>query len=105
MGDYPSVAGQVDPPLAAGAVEELYRWRGFEQRLPAQSQPLDDLFVALGVTILEVIKQSAARVHHHQETASRSMIFLVSLKMLRQLSDPLAENSDLDLRRSRILLV
>jgi hypothetical protein len=52
---------------------------------------------------LEVIQEATTAADHHEEAAAGGMVFLVRLEMLGQLTDPLAQNGDLDLRASGIV--
>jgi len=54
---------------------------------------------------LQVVQQAAALADQHQKSTPRSVILLVSLKVLGQFTNPLTQNRDLDLGGTRVLLV
>ncbi len=78
---------------------------GKPQGLTAQAQTADHLVIALNVRALEVIQQTSALRDHLKQAAPRVIVLLMSLEMLGQLVDSLAEQSDLHLRRTRITFV
>ena len=51
--------------------------------------------VALGIVFFEVVKQTATLADQHEKTAARAMIFLVRFEVVRQLTNALAQQSDL----------
>jgi len=57
----------------------------------------DNVAVTIGVNLLQVIQEAAALAYEHEQTAARSVILLVGLEMLRQLSDALRKDGDLNL--------
>ena len=87
---------------------EKAKWRTEEQffaaclELLAYAELLDDVFVRLGIMALEVIQQTAASADHHEKSAAGRMVLLVGLEMLGQFANPLAQNSDLDLRAAGV---
>jgi hypothetical protein len=52
--------------------------------------------VPFRVVFLQVVKQTTTSAHHHEESAARAVIFLVRLEVFRQLTNALAQQSDLD---------
>ena len=70
--------------------------------LLADSDLLDDRFVALGVVGFEVVEQAATPADHHEKAAARAVVFLVQFEVFRQLANPLAEQRDLDFRAACI---
>jgi hypothetical protein len=58
--------------------------------------------VALGIVFLEVVEQATALADKHEKAAARAVVFLVRLEVLRQLTNPFAEQSDLDFGASGI---
>ena len=58
--------------------------------------------VALGIVFFEVVKQTATLADQHEKTAARAMIFLVRFEVVRQLTNALAQQSDLNFRAARI---
>ena len=73
--------------------------------LLANAEFLDNVLVALGIVVLEVVEQAATLAHHHQETAAGGVILLVRLKVFRQFADPLAKHCDLHFRTTGIVVV
>jgi len=80
---------------------------GIQVRLPllADAQFLNDLFVAFGVGLSEVVQQAATPADHHKKTAPGGMVLIVRLEMLRQFTNARAQNGNLDFRRTGIRLV
>src|SRR5262252_6532867 len=66
-------------------------------RLLADAEFLNDLFVALGIMLSEVVKQAATLADHHEKAAPGGMVLLMRLEMLRQLTNTLTQDGDLDL--------
>src|ERR1700756_54674 len=62
----------------------------------------DDGLVALGIVFLEVVEQATALADQHEKPAARAVVFLVRLEVLRQLANPFAKQSDLDLWASGV---
>ena len=77
---------------------------GSESRLPhgtgrallADAELGNDGFVAFGVVLLQVVQQATPLADQHEKTAARAMVFLVRFEVLRQLTDALAQQRDLD---------
>jgi hypothetical protein len=67
-------------------------------RLFADSKFLDDVFVTFGIVLLQIVEQAATLADHHEQTTPGSMIFLVIFEVLRQLTDPLAQDCNLNFR-------
>ncbi len=65
----------------------------------------DDSFVPLYVLGSQIIQEPSALTHKLQKTSTRMMVFLMNFEMFGQVSDPLAEERNLDFRRSRVTLV
>jgi hypothetical protein len=72
------------------------------RELLADSDLLDNRFVALGVVGFEVVEQAATPADHHEKAAARAVVFLVQFEVFRQLANPLAEQRDLDFRTAGI---
>src|SRR5262249_47891431 len=68
-------------------------------------QALNQIGVALRVLCLEIVEQSAPAADEHQEPTPRMVILCVGFEMLRQVTDALAQNGDLDFGRPGIRLV
>src|SRR2546428_6870584 len=59
-------------------------WKGrsrSEKRLLAQTKAFDNLAIPIRVPAIEVVQQTAAPVHHHNEPPPRCMVFYVRLEM------------------------
>ncbi len=57
---------------------------------------MDDGLITLGIVRLEVVEQATPLADQHEKTAARAMIFLVRFEVLRQLTNALAQQRDLD---------
>ena len=71
----------------------------------AKLELLRNRLIPRRIRVVQVIQQTAALADHLQEAAARAMILIVLLQMFRQLIDPLREESDLHIRRTRVLLM
>ena len=58
--------------------------------------------VTLGIVQLEVVQQAATLADQHEKTAARAVIFLVRFEVLRQLTNALAQQRDLDFGAARV---
>src|SRR5271169_182826 len=67
------------------------------ETLLTNAQFLNDVFVALGIVGLQVVEQATPLADHHQKATPGRVVVLVGLEVLRQLSNPLAQNRDLHL--------
>ena len=76
-----------------------------ERSLFAKFQFLRDGLIAGHVRGVQVIEQAAALADHHQQSAARTVILLIALKMLGQVINALGEQGDLDVCRTGIPLV
>ena len=74
-------------------------------RLLADTQFADHITVTVGIALLQVVQKTTALAHEHQQPATRSVVLLVGLEVLRQLADTLAQNRDLYLGAPGILVV
>jgi len=63
---------------------------------------VDHSLVALGIVRFQVIKQATPLADQHEKTPARTVILLVCLEVLRQLSNTLAQQCYLDFRAPRI---
>jgi hypothetical protein len=70
--------------------------------LLAEAESLNDRFVALGVVFFEVVEQATPLADQHEKTAARAMVFQVRFEVVRQLTNALAQQSDLDFWTARI---
>ena len=68
----------------------------------AEAESLNNRLVALGIVFFEVVKQTATFADQHEKTAARAMIFLVRFEVVRQLTNALAQQSDLNFRAAGI---
>lgn len=66
---------------------------------------LGNCLISAGVSFVEIVQKSASLTDHHQKTSSRTVVFLVLLKVLRETIDSLRENGDLNVRRPGVLLM
>ena len=66
-------------------------------RLLADSKTLDEIRVSLGTLTFEVVQEASPLPNELQQPAARVVIFGVSLEVLGQVADALAENRDLNL--------
>jgi hypothetical protein len=71
-------------------------------QLLAEAQFADNSLIAAGIVGLEVIQQATPLADQNKQTAARAVIFLVGLKVLRQMPNTLAQQSDLHFRASGI---
>src|SRR5690606_20229199 len=74
-------------------------------RLLAQVQSGNELAVPFDVLALEVVEEPAPLTDQLEKTATRVVVLLVRLEVLRQLRDALGEKSDLNLGRPSVLLM
>ena len=59
------------------------------RKLSTKLELFGDRNVAIGVGIVQVIKQPATLTHHHQQTATRTVVLDILLQMLGQIIDAL----------------
>ena len=71
----------------------------------AKLQLLRNRLITSGIRIVQIIEQTAALTDHFQEPAARAVVFHVLLQMLGQFIDPLGEQSDLHIGRTRVALM
>jgi hypothetical protein len=53
-------------------------------------------FIPFRVVLLQIVKQATTPAHHHEKSAARAVVFLVRLEVIRQLTNALAEQRDLN---------
>jgi hypothetical protein len=70
--------------------------------LLAKAEFLNHAFVALGIVLLQVIKQATTLADQHQQPTARTVILLVRFEVFRQLTNAFAQQRNLDFRASRI---
>src|SRR6185295_10871707 len=68
----------------------------------ANPELLDQLSVALGVPVLEVVQETAAGSDHFEQAAAGMMILGVRVEVFGQVFDPAAQDSDLNLGGPRV---
>jgi len=81
---------------------EAQYFSGWQTALLADAEFLNDGFVAFGIGFSEIVEQAATLAHHHKQTATGGMVFLMRLKVFRQFTNTLAQNRDLDLGRAGV---
>lgn len=84
-------------PLSAGLVLEL--------DVVANAELLDESTILFDITLLDVSQQTTTLTDEHQKTAAGVMVLLVDLQVLGQVLDADGEDCNLDLGRTRVLLV
>jgi len=67
------------------------------QDLLTQPKLLNDGFVPPGIVGLEVVEQTPPLAHQHKKAAARAVVLLVRFEVLRQLTNALAYQRDLNL--------
>ena len=83
-------------------LKAVFQWLA---SLLADAQFLNDDLVAFGIGLSEVVQQAATPANHHEKTAPGGMVLLMRLKMLRQFTNPCAQDRNLDFRRTGIRVV
>ena len=63
----------------------------------ANSKPLDDPSVTLNILALQVVQKASALSDQLQQSPARMMILLMNLEVIREVSDPLTQEGDLNL--------
>ena len=63
---------------------------------------MNNRLVALGIVFFEVVEQAATLADQHEKTTARAMVLLVRFEVLRQLTNALAQQRDLDFGAARI---
>ena len=58
--------------------------------------------ITLGIVQLEVVQQATTLADQHEKTAARAMVLLVRFEVLRQLTNALAKQRDLDFGAARV---
>ena len=71
-------------------------------QLFTEAESLDDGLVTLGIVRLEVVQQATSLADQHEKTAARAMILLVCFEVLRQVTNALAQQCDLNFRATRV---
>jgi hypothetical protein len=74
-------------------------------QLLADAEFLNDVFVTLGVVLLEVVEQATPLADQHEKAAAGAMVLLVGLEVLRKLTDALAQDRDLHFGAARVAVM
>ena len=74
-------------------------------RLPSDTELLDDLVILTDIGSLEIIEELSPSRDHLKQAATRVVVLLVDLEVLRKLVYALRKQSDLYVRRTRIGIV
>src|SRR6187200_2373388 len=69
-----------------------------------QAESLDDRAVPRDLGLLQVVQQPAALPDEQQQATTAVVVVLVRLEVLREVSDPVAQQSNLDLGRTGVAL-
>ncbi len=78
---------------------------GPAETLLANSQLFYDCTIPVCVLCLQVIQKAATLSDHSQQASARVMVFGVDFEMLGQIVNPLAQEGDLYLGRTRIRIM
>jgi hypothetical protein len=70
--------------------------------LAAQTERANELTVALEVLTTEIVQKASSSAYHHQEPTSGCVIVPVGFQMLDHVRDSTAEQSDLNVGRTRV---
>ena len=70
--------------------------------LLADAELRNDGLIPFRVVLLQVVEQATPLADQHEKSAARAVVFLVRFEVLRQLTDALAQQRDLDFRTSGI---
>ena len=90
------------PELAIEGKTNRWEKREDRQQLLADIQTPDDVQVAFGINLFQIIQQSTTTTHHHQQATAACMILLVRPHMLSQAIDPSRQDRNLHLWGTRI---
>ena len=71
----------------------------------AKIEALDELVVALGRRVLQVVEETAAAGHHFQQAAAGRMVLGVPLEVFGQKIDALGQARNLHVRASGVFLM
>jgi len=75
------------------------------EALLSKAQLINHHSITIDLVLLEVVQKPPSQPHQFEEASPRVMVPFVGLKMLCQILNPFAEQGDLNLWRSRVLLV
>ena len=74
-------------------------------QLLAELELLGNALITADVSRVEIIQQTPALAHHHEQSAAGTMVFFVLLQVLRQVIDALREQRDLHISRACVPFV
>src|SRR5262245_19732215 len=83
------------------SANERCAWRG----LLADAEAFNQLGVPIGILALEIVEQAPALADKLQQATPRMMILRVDFEVLCKVVDALAEESDLNFRRSGVAVM
>ena len=90
--------------LAAQATSFFFRFR-IASELSTQTKSLDQSTITLDVALLHVAKQFAALTDEHRQRTSRSVVFVIFLEVLSEVSNAVGEQRHLTFDRTCVLCV
>src|SRR6185437_8841335 len=90
-------------PCSALPLHENRRATTRLSKLTSQTELIDESAITRWSLSVEVLQQTAAFAHHHQQSAAAMKIFLVGAKVLGELIDFLGEHRDLNFGRTCVL--
>lgn len=70
--------------------------------LLAEPELGDDILVTLGIVGFQVVEQATPLAHQHEKATARTVILKVRFEVVRQLTNALAQQRDLDFGTARI---
>ena len=92
----PAPTGCVWPEQLSGCVSK---------RLLSDSEPLNEIGVAIGILAFQIVEQASALPDQLEEAAARVMVFRVGLEMFGEVVDPFAQERDLHLGGTGVCVV
>lgn len=66
--------------------------------LLAQAKAFNNLAIPIRITAVQIIEQPTALIDHHDQSATRGVIFCVGTKVGSQVTNALTQKSDLHFR-------
>jgi hypothetical protein len=73
-----------------------------DRKLLADAELGNNGFIPFRVVLLQIVEQAATLADEHEKSAAGTVVFLVRFEVVRQLTDPLTEQCDLDFRGTGI---
>ena len=80
----------------------IYRIARIDRRLTTETEPLDQLAIAVLILGLEIVEQLAPLVNHLQQTLTAMMIFFVLTEVLGKFGNPCRQQCYLYFRRTGV---